>query len=142
MKIISHSSEETHKIAVEFAKSLHGGEIVLLKGELGAGKTVFARAVAESLGYRGVVRSPTFTIMNIYPLHHLFLRELVHLDLYRMNNVHDLSELGLEEWLNRTDNVVMIEWPMEDFSFDKEVTIITFGIVDELTREITIKKPV
>jgi tRNA threonylcarbamoyladenosine biosynthesis protein TsaE len=79
--------------------------VLLLEGELGAGKSVFARGVARALGISGAVRSPTFTILNVlegrWPFYHF--------DLYRLENEANLSELGMEEYLDG-DGVCVVEW--------------------------------
>ena len=77
MKYISNSPEQTEKIAYDFAKTLSGGEVITLDGDLGAGKTAFVRGLASGLGIRDIVSSPTFTIVNEYhngdiPLFHGF----------------------------------------------------------------------
>jgi tRNA threonylcarbamoyladenosine biosynthesis protein TsaE len=91
----------------QLAANLGPGDVVLLEGSLGAGKTVFARGLAEGLGVDPEeVRSPTFTLVNIYrgrmPVYHI--------DLYRIAKPADLSEIGLEEFLG-TDGVALVEWP-------------------------------
>ena len=81
--------------------------IVFLEGDLGAGKTTFTRAVLRRLGYRGAVKSPTYGILEQYPLEHF---ELIHLDLYRIVETGELEFLGLDE-LHHSHAVFMIEWP-------------------------------
>jgi len=103
----SASEPETRRVGKEFAARLRAGDVVLLEGGLGAGKTVFARGLAEGLGVDpGEVRSPTFTLVNIYSGR----MTLYHVDLYRIDKPEDLTELGLEEFLG-TDGVAVVEWP-------------------------------
>src|SRR3989344_5755004 len=111
MKHLSHSPDETKQIAADFAKTLHGGEVIALEGELGAGKTTFVQGLAEVLGAEGPIRSPTFTIMNMYRVPQGPIREIIHLDYYRLKHPEEVQNLGLEEWLGRGDTVVLIEWP-------------------------------
>ena len=102
--------KETKKLAKEFAYSLNGGEVVLLVGEMGAGKTTFAGLVFDALGFKGIVNSPTFTIMQQYMVKKF---KLVHFDLYRLENTEEGYNFGLEEYiLNRDINTItFIEWP-------------------------------
>lgn len=105
MKLISESVEDTHAIARLVAAHLKGGEIILLNGELGAGKTTFTKGLARALGVEKTVISPTFTIMKEY--YGRFT--LVHIDMYRIEDEAETQELGLlEERDNET--VTVIEW--------------------------------
>jgi len=104
----SFSAVETARIAAEFGRTAAPGDIICLSGPLGAGKTVFARGVAEGLGYTGRVTSPTFTIMNIYEGGRL---PLYHFDLYRLEGgLDDLEGIGYEDYFY-AGGVSLIEWP-------------------------------
>ena len=105
MEIITKSSEETIAAAKEFAAGLCGGDVVLLSGELGAGKTTFTKGIALALGVKERITSPTFTIVKEYEGEKL---RLYHMDMYRLSG--DITELGLEEYLGREDGVSVIEW--------------------------------
>ncbi len=107
----THSEEETQAIAAELATTLKGGEVVYLQGDLGAGKTTFVRGVARALGFTEPVRSPTFTIMNRYPVDHPTIKQILHVDLYRIEDTSELIPLALEEELGRPKTVAFIEWP-------------------------------
>lgn len=109
--MISHSPEQTKQIAAKFARTLKGGEVVLLEGDLGAGKTTFVQGLVGVFFHDREVRSPTFTIVNIYPISHDRIKQIVHADLYRIKDASELPALGMEEWLGRKDTVVLIEWP-------------------------------
>ena len=103
----SRSLEDTRSVGRGLAADLRAGDCILLEGSLGAGKTEFARGLAEGLGVSpDEVRSPTFTLVNIYtgrlPVYHI--------DLYRIERAPELRELGLEEVLG-TDGVAIVEWP-------------------------------
>jgi tRNA threonylcarbamoyladenosine biosynthesis protein TsaE len=102
---VSASPEETEAIGAAIGGALASGDSILLTGELGAGKTTFARGVARGLGVRFGVKSPSFAIHLRYPgrlpMHHL--------DLYRVEDPRDLAELGLEDILER-DGVAVVEW--------------------------------
>ena len=132
MKYESFSSEQTKKIASDFAKTLKGGEVVLLEGDLGSGKTTFVQGLAEALGVEEPVRSPTFTIMNLYKIKHDQIKQIAHFDFYRLEQEADLEDLGLEEWLGRDDTVVLIEWPKGEFPVKHQT--IKFEIKNEKTR--------
>jgi len=97
---------ELRRIGRRLAGALRGGDLVLLYGPLGAGKTTLVRAIAEALEVTDPVRSPSFTLANIYSG-----RVLVqHLDLYRLEEVGDDDVLALEEYV-RADAVTLVEWP-------------------------------
>ncbi len=106
-KILSQSPQETVQTAVDFAKNLKAGDIILLEGELGAGKTTFVKGLAKGLKAKvSEVNSPTFVLMNIYkgriPIYHF--------DLYRLERPQELDSLDLDEFLEG-DGVAVIEWP-------------------------------
>lgn len=96
------------QFARDLATGIHGGEVVLLEGPLGAGKTFFTRALAAALGVTHGVSSPTYVLMNIYatpgPL------KIHHFDFYRLNNSREAEALGLEDFVGR-DSLVVVEWP-------------------------------
>jgi len=98
----------THGLAARLAGVLRGGDIVALRGDLGAGKSELARAVIRArAGAEIEVPSPTFTIMQDYPLEGLTIR---HIDLYRIGDPDELFELGLEE-APGADEAWLVEWP-------------------------------
>ena len=95
---------ETEAAGEELGRRLRNGDLVLLKGELGAGKTTFVRGVARGTGSTSAVASPTFQLVRIYPGR----LPLAHVDLYRLEKGDDLSDLGLEELLD--SGAVVVEW--------------------------------
>ena len=101
--------KETAKFAKKFAKLLQGGEIILLNGDLGAGKTTFTRQVLKALGVKGEVTSPTFTIMREYATKKF---NIYHFDMYRIKTPDEVREFGLEDYIYSGDNksLVFIEW--------------------------------
>ena len=103
--------QETKKLAQDIAKSLKGGEILALEGNLGAGKTTLTRYIGEYFGIKRVT-SPTFVLMKVYPIRHKLyaISQFVHIDCYRLDDPQELFYLGIEEYLNRPDIVVIIEW--------------------------------
>lgn len=130
----THSEEQTDALAREFARQLKAGDIVLLSGNLGAGKTAFVRGLAAGLGIDAAeVSSPTFTIVHEYRGGRL---TLYHVDLYRVDRAAT-EELGLEE-LGVADGVLAIEWPDRLTHALPGAIAIDIRIVDDSVREITI----
>ena len=105
--MISNSAEETRKLGEELAADLRPGDVILLEGPLGAGKSELARGIARGLGVRETVTSPSFTILNVYTSGRL---PLYHFDWYRLESEEELYELGLAEYLGG-DGVALVEWP-------------------------------
>lgn len=139
MEAFCKTVEETKRVAAELAATLTGGELVLLKGELGAGKTAFAQGLAQALG-ADFARSPTFTVMNVYRTAHPSIREMVHLDFYRLKP-GEAHALGLEDWLGRPDAVVAAEWPPEALPVPPGTRVVLVSIRgDQAGRAITIEK--
>jgi len=132
----SRSCEDTRSAGRSLAADLRAGDCILLEGGLGAGKTEFARGLAEGLGVSpDEVRSPTFTLVNIYsgrlPVYHI--------DLYRIEKATELRELGLEEILG-TDGVAIVEWPerLGAYRPKRAVTVRLMDLGGE-SREITLE---
>ena len=107
LKFETSSAEETMRLGARLGASLVPGEVVLLFGELGAGKTVVAKGIASALGVNAdVVSSPSFTLMNAYS----GLTRMIHLDLYRIKTFAEAEEAGLLDVFD-ADAIVVIEWP-------------------------------
>ena len=105
--IISTDENMTKEIGHKLADLLPNGSVVLLLGDLGAGKTTLVRGVAEALGITEKVTSPTFNIMKIYLKG---TRPLVHIDAYRLEDNN--ADIGLEEFIGIERGLTFIEWPM------------------------------
>ena len=103
MEIITESEKETINAAKEYAKTLKTGDVVLLKGDLGAGKTEFVKGVAEYFGFTGVT-SPTYAYLNVYGDY------IYHYDCYRLSSGEDAEALGLTDYFGK-DDICLIEWP-------------------------------
>lgn len=131
---ISRSEDETQAIAGELAARLKPGDVVLLSGNLGAGKTAFVRGLAAGLGIAPEdVSSPTFTIVHEYRGGRV---ALYHVDLYRLEKAAT-DDLGLEE-MGVKDGVLAIEWP-DRLTHDMPGAMsVTIDIVDETTRRIVV----
>ena len=134
MKIhTTHSEEETADFARDMAARLKPGDVVLLSGELGAGKTAFVRGLAAGLGIDAdAVSSPTFTLVHEYRGGRL---TLYHADLYRLEKAAT-AELGLEE-MGVADGVVAVEWPDRLTHGLPAALTVHIDIVDDTTRRIS-----
>lgn len=124
------SVDETYALAKKVADTLDGGEVLLLDGDLGAGKTTFTKGLAKALGVKEEVTSPTFTILNVYEDGRL---KLNHLDMYRVESSDELAELGIEECFDE-DAVTVIEWNKFEH-FDGKVIKISVKTLGETKRE-------
>ena len=135
-KYISNNELETRKIAREYAQNLDKGSIILLKGDLGAGKTAFVKGVVEAFnGNTNQVTSPTFTIVNQYNLQEA---TVFHFDLYRIKSVDELYGIGIEEYFY-SGAICFIEWPERAPElFDKSVKTVEILKIDDNKREIII----
>ncbi len=130
MKIVTKSESETYALAEKIAKTLSGGEAILLSGTLGAGKTTFTKGLAKALGVVKTVVSPTFTIVKEYQGSSLML---YHIDMYRIEDEDEIYELGIEE-LYGNDSVTVIEWnKMEELP--EKVISINIDVIGENERE-------
>ncbi|ANZ58438.1 tRNA (adenosine(37)-N6)-threonylcarbamoyltransferase complex ATPase subunit type 1 TsaE [Fructilactobacillus lindneri] len=105
IKLKVNSPEQTQKIGQNLASQLQAGDVLLLDGELGAGKTTFTKGLAQGLGIKRNIKSPTFTIVREYQAGRL---PLYHMDVYRLE-AGGSDELGLDEYFNG-DGVSVVEW--------------------------------
>lgn len=103
MEKITKSREETIKFAEEYGKTLRGGDVLLLDGDMGAGKTVFTKGIALALGINEEITSPTYAYLNDYD------GKLYHYDCYRLSSGEDAEALGLTEYFYG-DGVCVVEW--------------------------------
>ena len=117
----SFKAEDTREFAKMLAKEAKEGQIYLLSGDLGTGKTAFAQGFAQGLGIEDYVNSPTFTIMQIYDKGRL---PLYHFDVYRIGDSSEMDELGYEEYFFG-NGVSLVEWPemIEDILPDDAIRI-------------------
>ena len=108
-QIITRSEEETEAVGSSLAQSLAMNSTVLLRGNLGAGKTVVSRGFARGLGITEPVSSPTYTIVQEYELPEK--ARLYHLDLYRISGVEAALAFGVDEFLDDPRGIALVEWP-------------------------------
>ena len=138
MKFVTRSEGDTLRFAAALSGMLTAGDSVLLHGDLGAGKSVFARGVARALGVTGAMPSPTFTLLIPYQGR----EKLYHFDLYRLNDSDEFYAAGLDEFIGG-DGIALIEWP-EMADIDPvpclHVTIARSDCGDENVRRITIEE--
>lgn len=142
--IISHSLDETNTVAEGFLVSLKGGvvaTIVALSGDLGSGKTAFAKEAGSLLGIpRDEITSPTFVIMKVFDIEDKRFKKFVHIDAYRLESNQELENLGWKELTADPKNLIFIEWPEKVADIiPKDAITVRFEPVDEDTRTITIQ---
>ncbi len=106
MQYLSHSAAETRALGERMAEGLRAGDVVVLQGELGAGKSELARGIARGLGVAETVTSPSFTILNVYESGRC---PLYHFDWYRLESAEELYEMGMDEYLGG-DGIAVVEW--------------------------------
>ncbi len=108
-QFLTHSAEETIELGRQFAPLLREARMVLLRGDLGAGKTTLAKGIAEGFAaaHQDDVTSPTFTLVHEYRGPE---RSLFHIDLYRIETVRELETLGLDDLLREPGNILLVEW--------------------------------
>ena len=128
---ISNNREETHNFAKNYAQTLKAGDVVLLDGDMGAGKTVFAKGVAEGLGIQEEVTSPTYAYMNDYD------GVLFHYDCYRIESVEQAERLGLADYFDM-GGICLVEWSQNIAPLlPQQVKRVQIKKLDENRREIT-----
>lgn len=132
----SKSEDETIQIAKKLSSGFKGTEVVLLFGELGAGKTVFAKGVAAGLGFKDInsVCSPSYTLVNIYQAK----STIFHVDLYRLGKEDEILDLGWEDYIGH--GVVVVEWG-EKLKLSLDAISVTIEVLQDETRKITIERP-
>jgi len=133
--IITESPAETEKFGVQLAALIEVPSLVLLKGELGTGKTLITKAAVSALGYQGDVTSPTFNLVQEYQGE----VEIIHMDLYRLDRSEELLEIGFDDYLNR-EALIFIEWPELALSLiPADFIFINIEKLSDNQREITVR---
>ncbi|MFV2055751.1 MAG: tRNA (adenosine(37)-N6)-threonylcarbamoyltransferase complex ATPase subunit type 1 TsaE [Thiohalomonadales bacterium] len=106
-EFIVPDEEQMAKLAAALATGIHSQCVIYLQGDLGAGKTCFARGLIRSKGYRGAVKSPTYTVVEQYTLAQ---QTIIHFDLYRLADAEELEYLGIRDY-SHAEAILLIEWP-------------------------------
>ena len=132
----TRSAAETRALGAKLANLLRPGDVVLLEGDMGAGKSEFARGVARGLGVSGPVPSPSFTILNAYDEGRI---PLYHFDWYRIHDPDEIGEMGFEEQLHG-NGASLVEWSEQapEYIPDRALAV-RIRALDENTREITLE---
>ena len=125
---------DTRRFAVAFAAMLRNGDVVLLDGEMGAGKTTTTKLIADAIGVVDDVTSPTYTLVHTYSGGRLTLH---HADLYRLKSTAEIDDLGLEEMLS-AGGVLLIEWGAPAGELFPTHVFVSLSIDDETGRTVTL----
>ncbi len=127
LDVISHSPDQTRQIGHRIGRLVRAGDVILLAGQVGAGKTTLVQGLARGLNVEGYVQSPTFALAAEHSGRTADERQVVlyHLDFYRLEGVQDFDTFGYEEYLDAEDGIVVIEWPerLPTSSFDQYLLI-------------------
>ena len=137
--------EQTIVAGEDFSKTLAVKKIdralvIFLEGDLGAGKTTFTKGIMRGLGHKGMVKSPTYNLIEIYETEHL---KVFHFDLYRIKDPYELEEIGIREYLEEPSSACIFEWPINAKSLlpkpDYQVNIKHLNETESESRKISIK---
>ena len=135
MTYTTNSPAETEAIGAALGRILPAGTVIAYRGDLGAGKTAFTRGLARGLGYRDMVTSPTYTIVNEYLGGRL---PLFHFDMYRLRCAEDLWDIGWEDYLDR-GGICAVEWSENVADAMENAITVTIEKLGDDTRRITIE---
>jgi tRNA threonylcarbamoyladenosine biosynthesis protein TsaE len=134
MIVSTSGPDETRRVGDRLGPKVQAGDVVLLSGELGAGKTVFVQGVARGLGYEGQVSSKSFVIVGEYAGR----VKLYHADLYRLEEPEQVEDLGLGEITE--DGVLIVEWPERgDWALPRGDVLVGFKVMGDQERILTIE---
>ena len=135
MTYITNSPAETEAIGAALGRILPAGTVIAYRGDLGAGKTAFTRGLALGLGYRDMVTSPTYTIVNEYLGGRL---PLFHFDMYRLNCAEDLWDIGWDDYLDR-GGICAVEWSENVAEAMEDPVTVTIEKLGDTSRRITVE---
>lgn len=140
MDFVSENTEDTKEFARSLSAKIKPGNVLALYGELGAGKTTFVRYLTEALKVPSRVQSPTFVIVRKYVGGTESIKTVNHVDLYRLTNIEEIMDLGLDDLINEPGSITIIEWPeLVEKELTKNTIKIKFEIVDENERKINVQ---
>lgn len=141
MEFKTITPEDMMNVGKQIGALLKGGDIILLYGELGSGKSTLVKGVAQALGVEETTGSPTFTLMNVYNTKKDNIKKLVHVDTYRMRDQQDLEEIGIDEYLSDRDSICIFEWPdkLGDIMKNRFPIKITIEYLDKERRKIIVE---
>ena len=132
--IRSYSPKDTHKIGRRIGAKTQSGDVLLLVGDLGAGKTTLTQGILWGLGGTEYARSPTFVLVNEYPAR----LTLYHMDLYRLNSIEEIEDLGLDDYLYGND-LCVVEWADKAPGyFPVNHAVVQLEVIDDQTRRVTV----
>jgi len=131
-KVVSESEEDTRMIAKKIARLFHPGDIIILDGDLGAGKTYFVKGFTENFNSYDLVSSPTFSIANFYRTE---VCEILHIDLYRISSIDEFNDLVLYDYFGQS--ISLIEWGKKFADLFEDYFLISFEINDNNIRTLT-----
>lgn len=137
-EFISKSAKQTKQFAKQFVKQLKKGDVVLLDGPMGAGKTTFVQGLGEGLNIKNKIISPTFNILKIYKSSPL---SLYHLDCYRLENIKSDNGLDIYDLLQTDDAIFCIEWSeflYDDLQYIKNPITVKVDVLNDEERKIVI----
>ena len=136
---VTSTVDETKNLARDFASEINKPTVIALYGNLGSGKTNFIQGLAEGLGIKRRVLSPTFVFMRSYELNGRGAKKFHHVDLYRLDSEKDVEAIGLKEILEDNDSIVAVEWPEKIEKLLPENTVkIKFETLGENKRKISL----
>ena len=131
---ITNSFKDTLKVGQSFSGKLKLGDIVLLYGQLGSGKTTFVKGVLKGFNFKDEVTSPTFSLINEYDAS----KKIIHIDCYREKNIDRWINIGIIDYFN-SENIVLIEWPeILEYIIPDYAIKLQFNHINENKREIKV----
>ena len=135
--MITKNSEETFLYGKKYGSVSKEKNIYCLIGDLAAGKTTFVKGFINYFSEKLIVSSPTFTICKMYDVNKNNIKKIYHFDLYRLNSINDLEDIGFFETINEDNSISLVEWPDQFLKiFPKNSIFINFKKINESEREI------